>query len=430
MVVMLPLLAALLLSAHAAEPSPPEEVRVQIDWQAHPAMHIPWKMFGRGLTDRPLSQRTWRHLLRQTVSRPALEDSGVRLFLAAAMAAERARSPRQAKRLILKQLRYVEDFIAAHPDRFALATSPQQARQLLTETDRIVIIHSIEGGHHLLWEEGDAAFWAAQGVAVFTLIHLRDREFGGSDLLDGALGRLINPRGARRIRKGADRGLTAHGRQSMQALHEAGILVDLSHMAPEARADALQLAAEDSIPPILTHSRLDTVYSQNFSVSEAELVEVYRLGGVFSLGLSALDLAPEHASAQPPDDLCWGSLEGWAWHHRQIQAVLEAHVAEIFEQPGLTAEALTSAQSTRLATGWSSDWNGWVSHSRPTHGPDGCHPAEQAILEIDERGLAHPGLLPQHWQQVAQTGTDIEPMLRSAERFLQVWEAVQSAQEP
>lgn len=28
-----------------------EEVRGQIDWQAHPAMHIPWGFFRPGLTD-------------------------------------------------------------------------------------------------------------------------------------------------------------------------------------------------------------------------------------------------------------------------------------------------------------------------------------------------------------------------------------------
>jgi microsomal dipeptidase-like Zn-dependent dipeptidase len=418
------LLCWLLTTPVRADPAPePEPALVQIDWQAHPAMHIPWKMFGRGLTDRALSRRTWRHQFRQTMSRPALEASETRIVLAAAMAAERARNPRQARRLILKQLRYIEDFVVEHPDRFALARSPEEVRRLLVETDKIILVHSIEGGHHLLWEDGDAAFWAEQGVALVTLIHLRDRELGGAFLLDGALGRIINPRGARRERRGEDRGLTEHGRASIVALDEAGIVVDYSHMDLDALDDALDVSAEHQIPPVLTHGRLDRVYDGQFGISEEQLVEVYRLGGVFSLGLSAIDVTAEHASATPPEGLCWQSLEAWGWHHQEVQQILSAHVAEIFEEPGLTMSGLDEAQRVRLATGWSSDWNGWVSHSVPTHGRGRCESEEEATLDIDVRGLAHPGLLPQHWQRLEEAGVELAPMMRSAERFLQLWEA-------
>lgn len=93
----------------------------------------------------------------------------------------------------------------------------------------------------------------------------------------------------------------------------------------------------------------------------------------------------------------------------------------IFGDPELDAEELTEAQWTRLATGWSSDWNGWVSHSLPVHGRKRCRPEREDMLDIDTRGLAHPGLLPEHWQRVAELEVDFEPMLRSSERFLQLW---------
>lgn len=92
------LLGLALLGVAAAQDT--DEVRAQIDWQGHPAMHIPWPMFRKGLTDRPLNRRTWKHMLRQQVSEPALSASGLRLVLVAAMAAERARNPVQARRLI------------------------------------------------------------------------------------------------------------------------------------------------------------------------------------------------------------------------------------------------------------------------------------------------------------------------------------------
>jgi len=409
-----------LSGAPRANPSPAAEpILAQIDWQAHPAMHIPWKMFGRGLTDRGLERRTWRHQFRQTVSAPALADSGVRILLAAAMAAERARSPRQARRLILRQLEYVEAFVERHPERYALASTPALARELLETTDKTVIIHSIEGGHHLLWQHDDAREWAARGVALITLIHLRDREFGGAALLEGLLGPLINRWGVRARRRGSPRGLTPFGEATIRRLNQAGILVDYSHMAAPALADALALSAREGIPPVLTHN--DLAIDGPFSITDAQLVEIYRLGGVFSSGLSANDAIAEVARPPLPDDLCWGTLEAWGWQHQRVQRVLQEHVAEIFQIPGLTAADLSEDQRIRLATGWSSDWNGWVSHSRPV-APD-CRPVPESALAIDTRGLAHPGLLPQHWQRLEERGVDLRPMLRSAERFLQLWES-------
>ena len=293
-----------------------------------------------------------------------------------------------------------------------------------------MIIHSIEGGHHLLSDpQEDARFWAAQGVALVTLIHLRDDELGGADLLEGPLGRLINPQGARALRQAQRRGLTPLGREAMRALDEAGILVDLSHMAPDALADALEVAAEAEIPPVLTHTRLAQVRRGEFSISEETLVEVYRLGGVLSLGLSAENLTPERAGVPAPEGLCWGTVEAWAWAHQVVQARLAANVAAIFETPGLTWAMLDEGQRVRLATGWSSDWNGWLSHSLPTHGRGRCRPRDEATGALDTRGLAHPGLLPEHWQQVEAQGVSLTPMLQSAERFLQLWEQV-SARTP
>jgi microsomal dipeptidase-like Zn-dependent dipeptidase len=415
---------ALLLSlAFATEIDHPSEVHVQIDWQAHPAMHIPWWMFGKGLTDRPLKRRTWRHQFKQTVSAHTLGDSEVRIFLAAAMAAERAKNPRQARRLILKQLAYVEAFVGENPAEYVLARTPAEAREALASTDKMVVVHSIEGGHHLLWDEGDARFWAEQGVALMTLIHLRDKELGGSAILEGGIGRMINPGGARARKRGERRGLSDHGKRSMVALDEAGVLVDLTHMSPAAVEDALELAEQHGISPVMTHSVLASVVHTERSVSDDQLVQLYRLGGVFALGLSGLDTDPSLAVSEPDTGPCAGSVEAWAWHHQRVQAVLLDRAPDIFDEPALTGATLTEVQKTRLATGWSSDWNGWTSHSRPVFGRQGCHreiPPDASQLDV--RGLAHPGLLPEHWERVGQQGVALEPMLRSAERFLQLWE--------
>lgn len=402
-----------------AAPAARPEVHGQIDWQAHPAMHIPWGFFAKGLTDRT-PKRTWRHQFKQTVYEPYLARSGVRIFLAAAMAAEAGSTPKQARRLILEQLAFVEAFVAAHADRYALARTPEEARALLATTDKMVVVHSIEGGHLLLADGSDARFWADAGVALITLVHLRDDELGGSAVLPGIKGPLINPRGARHNRRGERRGLTERGKAAMVELADAGVLVDLSHMSHDTLADALEVTRAHDIPPVVTHGSLTSLREGDGGITEAQLVDLYAQGGSFALGLSAENLVPVSPTVDVPDH-CVGTLDTFAMHYERVNHVVQGHAAAILGN-GATWDTLSSPQRTALSVGWSSDWNGWLSHSQPKHGPGGCLPPRADPLEIDTVGLAHPGLLPQHWARLEEAGVALDPMLRSAERFLQLWE--------
>jgi microsomal dipeptidase-like Zn-dependent dipeptidase len=426
----MPLLTASLLVSlsWAQDPQePPSEVLVSIDWQAHPAMHIPWPIFRRGLRDRT-PELSYRHQFRQTVHEPYLAVSGVRIFLAAAMASERARNPRQARRLILRQLDYVEAFVARNPDRYAIGSSPNQVRDLLSDTDKIVIIHAIEGGHHLLSAPDAAEFWAQNGVALVTLIHLQDDEFGGAGILPQALGPVLNRKGAMRQRQGERRGLTATGAEAIVALDQAGILVDFSHMSHDTVDDALAFTRAHGIAPVVTHGKLSSIRDDDLAFSEEQVLEIYRQGGVFSLGLSTPLLDPINPTRAVPQDICPSTIEMFGFHHQALQSLLRDHQQELVGASG----PLTAEQRTRLAVGWSSDWNGWVSHSEPAYGPDRCRDLDDLDdpLPIDTVGLAHPGLLPDHWERLNRSGLDLEPMLRSAERFLQLWEQARGPAEP
>lgn len=410
---------ALLLAARADEPlpTPPDpEVLAQIDWQGHPAMHLTWDFFTPGLTDRT-PRVTWDHTFTQVAYRPWLEESGVRIFVMAAMAAERATSPELARAMIVSELDYVEAFVAAHPEGWALAKTPAEARAILRDTDKRVVIHSIEGGHMLLSGPDDARFWADRGVALVTLVHLRDDEFGGAGILPRTVGPLINPVGARRRKAGERRGLTERGAQAIVELDQAGILVDLTHMSPATVDDALLVTAAHGISPVATHGKLARLRDDELALRDDQVVEIYRQGGVVSLGLSPQNLGPLRTDPPFPADVCPDTLEVFAHHTRELQRLVVANADAI-----LGSDTEASERATRLAVGWSSDWNGWVQHGRPAFGPAGCRPAPEGALAIDTRGLAHPGLLPEHWQRVEEAGVDLTPMLRSAERFLQLWE--------
>lgn len=418
-ILMLTACAALALPDAAAAKDtkqPAREIRGQIDWQAHPAMHIPWKFFGKGLEEKlPKRKLTWRHTFRQTMYAPYLRKSGVRIMMAAAMAAERARNPKQARRLIFEQLRYVEAFVKENAEDFAMAYTPQQARRILTTTNKIVIVHAIEGARKILNGPRDALLWRKRGIALMTVIHLLDDDLGGAALNGGLMGGLLNPKGLmRKVFKPKKRGLTPKGKQSIVWLARAGILVDLTHMSPASVKDALVVTRRHGIPPIVTHGHYAPVLESERSFSEAQVVDIYRQGGYFAIPLG-------------------GDFKRL---YQSVHGALLRHAGSILGRRVRCPKDLTCAERTRLSVGWASDWNGWTNHTpkprytkrelRRGKTKEGL-PLPKTVTELDRVGLAHPGLLPQYWERLRKDGLRLEPMLRSPERFLQVWAAAQAA---
>lgn len=403
-----------------AQESHAHEVRGHVDWQAHPAMHIPFPFFREALADRlPRHALTWRHAFKQTAYPEYLKRSGVRLIGAAAYAPERTKDRAKARRVVVEQLEWVERLVARDPDSFALARTPEEARRLLTSTSKIVLFHSIEGSHLLLDGPDDAAFWASKGVALITLIHLVDDEHGGAALNPGMLGPLLNLGGAaRRAFRPGRRGLTARGREAIVELARNGIMVDLSHMSQASIADALAVCRAHGIPPVVTHGTFSLVSKSERAFTPAQVLEIYRLGGAFALPINGGSCDPRKPSVPVPADLARGTLDSFRFHHETLQRYLHDHAAEALGVP--VGRPLSDADRTRLTVGWASDWNGWTNHSKP----DPNRPKKHRTLEIDRVGLAHPGLLPQHWQRLGEAGMDVRALERAAEQLLDVWTRV------
>jgi hypothetical protein len=183
-------------------------------------------------------------------------------------------------------------------------------------------------------------------------------------------------------------------------LDQAGILVHLSHMAPAALDDALRVTAAHDIAPVVTHGVVDGWRSGTWAATPDNAIEIYLQGDIFAMGPSATDLQPGHAD-DPPAGRCWGTVEAWAWHQEKLQDLIAAHADELLA-PG-------DDPTVRPATGWSSDWNGWLSHSWGTHGPRGCYPRAAARDPVDLHGLAHVGEVDDHLDRVVTAGVDRGP---------------------
>jgi len=422
-------LLLLLCTAHA------QEIREFMDLQTHTCMHVPYRFFGEGLTwfaEGEPPELSYKHQLTNVNYANYLAgNKGARIIVNGAICPEVIVSRKKARRIILEQLRQVNAFAQKHSDRFVVAKTPQQVRDYVHRTDKTIIIHSIEGGKQLLDSPEDAAFWAQQGVAFITLVHLIDDQFGGAAIRPGLATHLINYKGTikRAFGKKRSKGLTDKGRQAILWLANAGIMTDLTHMSPQTRKEALAFMEAQRIPPLVTHDLFRPIQNHPRGIAEADILRIYQLDGLLSLPISGESLIayrPRADYAARLDTLkahCPGSIDAYKFTYQALQQLLEANLPALTGNSTAKWEDLPEQAKVRLAIGFQSDFNGWVNHSRPRYGEEGCYPInpEQEYEPVDLQGLAHPGLLESHWRLLKKEGVDLAPILRASERFLQLW---------
>lgn len=421
--------AALLLLATGVQAQP---VRVYMDLQIHPTMHNAWRFFGQGLEyidQQKPPKESHRHLLRNVNFADYLQDNpGERIIVHGAITNEWVRSRRKARRVILREIDYVNAFAAAHPDKFVVAKTPQEVREAVLTTDKTVIVHSIEGGNKLIDSQADADFWAGQGVAFVTLVHLRDSKHGAAAILPMMATRLINFWGM--LRPERKRGLTDHGRDAIRWMANAGIMTDITHMADRTRTDALAYMAELGLPPISTHDGFKPIQNAPRAIPPDEVIRIYQLGGLVSLPVSGFSNLPHHpdsAIQAQIDSLpcrCPGSIDDYKFAYNTVKEFVEGNVAACSNGRYTDFASLTEAQKEEFAIGFQSDFNGWLDHSRPRYGKEGCYPTQpdSAYRAFETKGLAHPGLMAEQWEILEAEGVDLQPILRASERFLQIWQ--------
>jgi len=358
-------------------------------------------------------------------------NAGARIIITGALTSEWIKSRKRARKVILKQLNYINKFAEENSEGFVVAKSPQEVRDYVKNTKKTIIIHSIEGAKRLVNSLEDAQFWAEQGVAFFTLMHLVDSEYGSAAVRPGMMTTLLNFKGAVKPKK--KRGLKEKGEQAIKWLAQAGIMTDLTHMESQTRKDALAFMKEQRIPPISTHDCLKAIKNTPRAITKEEVLDIYRLDGFMALPMSGLEMQLTKAEQQyidKEDSLvkagchCKGSIDSYKFMYEEVKAFIQSNVAVVVGDSSRTFSSLTEEEKVKFSIGFQTDFNGWLSHSSPRVGKKGCYPIDtsKTYEPIELQGLAHPGLLASQWRLLEKEGVDLEPIKRSSERFVQLWE--------
>ncbi len=179
----------------------------------------------------------------------------------------------------LEQMDIARRVIERYPDRLALALTARDIERAM-KRGRVASLLGMEGGQAIENSLGALRAFYALGARYMTLTH--------NSTLDWADAALDAPRHG---------GLTRFGEEVVREMNRLGMLVDLSHVAPETMDDALRVS---EAPVIFSHSSARAVADHVRNVPDDILERVPANGGVVMVTFVASFVSDELAKASLP----------------------------------------------------------------------------------------------------------------------------------
>jgi microsomal dipeptidase-like Zn-dependent dipeptidase len=250
------------------------------------------------------------------------------------------------------------------------------------------------------------------------------------------------------------RGLTTLGEHLLREMMQRHMIIDVDHMSAATLEGTLALAERHGYPMVSGHTGfLDISRGQKASEAQKTVEQVRRIRDLG--GLVAPILHQGKAEAVGPE-----RDEGWIVRYGSVSNDCDES-SKAWAQAYLYAADEMRGGSYLHAVPLGSDLNGLIHQPAPRFGGDACagngeqaaaqlqntrvsYPfashdgsgtfdrlvTAQRSFDINTDGLANVGLLPDFVQDLKQVGlsdTDLEPLFRSAEAYLQMWERIDAA---
>jgi membrane dipeptidase len=176
----------------------------------------------------------------------------------------------------------VETIATDHPTEFALATSPNEVRQIAT-TEAVALPLGMENGAGLGGDLDNVEHFYERGIRYITLTHGAHNRLGDSSYDDA------EPRWS---------GLSPFGADVVAEMNRLGIMVDVSHVTDATARDAIEASAA---PVIASHSscrHFTPGWERN--VSDALIQGIADTGGVVMITFGSSFLRTEYREQDDP----------------------------------------------------------------------------------------------------------------------------------
>lgn len=166
---------------------------------------------------------------------------------------------RSTAAIFIEQLLLIHRLVAAYPEQLEMAGSADEI-EAIRKRGKLACLIGVEGGHAIDDSLANLRVLHQLGVRYMTLTH------GGT--LSWADSATDVPRHG---------GLTAFGEEVVREMNRLGMVVDLSHVSPDAMRDALRVSRA---PVLFTHSGARAVCDHPRNVPDDVLDALKRNGGV------------------------------------------------------------------------------------------------------------------------------------------------------
>jgi len=199
----------------------------------------------------------------------------------------------------------VETIATDHPTEFALATSPDEVRQI-AETEALALPLGMENGAGLGGELDNVQHFYERGIRYITLTHGTHNRLGDSSYDDA------EPRWG---------GLSPFGQDVVAEMNRLGIMVDLSHVTDATALDAMEQSAA---PVIASHSscrHFTPGWERN--VSDEIIEGIADTGGVVMITFGSSFLRTEYRDQDDPvREAMNAHIDSMGWAEDSREAVV------------------------------------------------------------------------------------------------------------
>ena len=393
--------------ARAAEPTPSGPLpNLSVELHSHLFMKPGLGWLYNGSFDEKARATHWRDRLSSKATADTLQASGVGIVVVALFAHPLYTG--DLRDSIRSQIAAARKFCSSHDD-WALARTPTQARLLLANGKRVMVL-SLEGSAGVIEAEDDMVeFIDHAGIAIVTPLHLVDDRYGGVATMNGyqrvanplgLVDSLLDPYAAGAVATNP-RGLTPLGLRLVAELAARGVWVDLTHASDRAIDEMRPLLTQAKQPLLFTHTSPRRYRPAERSISGVQLAAVAKSGGIIGLlpsedGFSNITVARRYCPTGCNLRDCQGSVHALAQIYTEISAIVGSD-----------------------AIVFGSDYNGGMRHLA-----GGCRSGTRLD---DPRGLWHMGLHNDVWQALVHLGAPVPPLRRTLQNFLRSWAQVKPA---
>jgi microsomal dipeptidase-like Zn-dependent dipeptidase len=341
----------------------------------------------------PLQATSWRDRLSSQVNPEALSKSGLSIVVASLYA--HPLFTWSLRDSIRSQIRLARKFVL-NSENWIIATEPEQAKEALAQGKHVIVL-ALEGASGILETEDDfREFIDEGGIRIVGPLHLTDDEYGGVAFLKGwrvlsdplawlmqlfgdheSEGAKLNPTG-----------LSPEGRALIKKLLDRHVWIDLAHASDQSMGEMISMIREAGQPLLYTHTILRRFHHAERGISQNQLAEIHKSGGILGLMPSA-----DMLEGAPRSPTCPSALYGLAQEYKEVAGVL-----------GNDAVMLGS------------DYNGGVEHLEP-----GC----KTGTSLDEQGLWNMSQVPDLWKSLKVLGAPVpDPLAKMVDRFVDTWKKV------